>query len=53
VLKSSDGASLKRLCMQRGMKTLRDSAQERFLNGETSLEEALYGTQDEDRIEES
>lgn len=47
VLKSSDGASLKRLCIQRGMKTLRDSVHERLLNGETSLEEALYGTQDE------
>lgn len=48
VLKSSDGASLKRFCVQRGMKTLRDSAQERFLNGETSLEEALYAIQNED-----
>ncbi len=47
VLNSSDGASLKRLCMSRGMKTLRDSAQERFLQGDTSLEEALYGTQEE------
>jgi general secretion pathway protein E len=47
VLKSSDGASLKKMCVQRGMKTLRDSAQERFLNGETTLEEALYATQSE------
>ena len=47
VLKSSDGASLKKACVQRGLKTLRDSVQERLLNGETSLEEALYGTQDE------
>ena len=47
VLKSSDGASLKKMCVQRGMKTLRDSAQERFLNGETTLEEALYATQAE------
>jgi general secretion pathway protein E len=47
VLKSSDGASLKKLCIQRGMKTLRDNVHERLLNGETSLEEALYGTQDE------
>jgi general secretion pathway protein E len=45
VLRSSDGASLKKMCVQRGMKTLRDSAQERFLNGETTLEEALYMTQ--------
>lgn len=47
VLKSSDGASLKKMCIQRGMKTLSDSAQERFLNGETTLEEALYATQSE------
>ncbi|MES2614744.1 MAG: ATPase, T2SS/T4P/T4SS family [Bdellovibrionota bacterium] len=52
VLKSSDGASLKRLCMQRGMKTLRDSIHERLLNGETSLDEALHGTQDEGSTEE-
>ncbi|APJ05093.1 hypothetical protein AXG55_04915 [Silvanigrella aquatica] len=45
VLKSSDGASLKKMCVQRGMKTLSDSAQERFINGETTLEEALYATQ--------
>lgn len=48
VLKSSDGASLKRMCVQKGMKTLRDSVQERFLNGETSLEEALYASQSEE-----
>lgn len=53
VLKSSDGASLKKMCVQRGMKTLRDSALERLLNGETTLEEALYGTQDEGQSEES
>lgn len=47
VLKSSDGASLKKMCIQRGMKTLSDSAQERFINGETTLEEALYATQTE------
>lgn len=48
VLKSSDGASLKRMCIQKGMKTLRDSVQERFLNGETTLEEALYASQSEE-----
>ncbi|WGL59293.1 ATPase, T2SS/T4P/T4SS family [Pigmentibacter sp. JX0631] len=52
VLKSSDGASLKKMCVQRGMKTLRDSAHERFLNGETTLEEALYATQSEHEQEE-
>lgn len=50
VLKSSDGSSLKRLCVQRGMKTLRDSANERFLNGETTLEEALFATQNEGEV---
>jgi len=48
ILKSADGASLKRLCVQRGMRTLRESAQERFLNGETSLSEARYATQTEE-----
>ena len=52
VLKSSDGASLKKMCVQRGMKTLRDSAQERFINGETTLEEALYATQAEQEDQE-
>lgn len=45
VLKSVDGAGLRKVAMGRGMKTLRDSATERFLAGETSLEEALYATQ--------
>lgn len=45
ILKSLDGAGLRKLCMQRGMTTLRDSATERFLNGDTSLEEAVYATQ--------
>lgn len=48
VLKTSDGASLKRMCVQKGMKTLRDSVQERFLGGETTLEEALYASQSEE-----
>lgn len=45
ILKSIDGASLRKLCLSRGMTTLRDSAAERFTNGETSLEEAIYATQ--------
>lgn len=44
VIKSVDGAALMKLATSRGMSTLRDSATERFLNGETTLEEAL-GTQ--------
>ena len=51
VLKSSDGASLKKQCVAKGMKTLRDSVHERFLDGLTSLEEAMYGTQEEGATE--
>jgi general secretion pathway protein E len=48
VIKSSEGSGLRKLAMQKGMITLRDSAAERVLNGETSLEEALYATQMDD-----
>lgn len=45
VSKSVDGAGLRKIAMQRGMATLRDSAAERFLASETSLEEAIRSTQ--------
>lgn len=45
IVKSVDGAALRRIAMTRGMTTLRDSAVERFLNGETTLDEALHKTQ--------
>jgi general secretion pathway protein E len=45
IVKSVDGAALRKLAMTRGMATLRDSAAERFINGETTLEEALHKTQ--------
>jgi general secretion pathway protein E len=45
VIRSVDGSALRKLAISRGMTTLRDSAAERVLNGETSLEEALYATQ--------
>jgi type II secretory ATPase GspE/PulE/Tfp pilus assembly ATPase PilB-like protein len=45
VLKSVDGAGLRKIAMQHGMTTLRRSAAERVLAGETSLEEAIYATQ--------
>ena len=48
VIKSSEGSTLRKLAVSRGMITLRDSAAERVLNGETSLEEALYATQMDD-----
>ena len=38
ILKSVDGSSLRKIAMERGMTTLRDSAAERIINGETSLE---------------
>lgn len=44
ILTSSDGSALKKFCMDRGMKTLLDSARERFLNGETTLDEVIYAT---------
>jgi len=45
IVKSVDGAALRKIAMSRGMMTLRDSAAERFLNGETTLDEALNKTQ--------
>ncbi len=45
IMKSVDGAALRKVAMSRGMSTLRDSAAERFLFGETSLEEAIHATQ--------
>ena len=48
IVKSVDGAALRKIAMTRGMTTLRDSAAERFMNGETTLEEALQKTQVDD-----
>jgi len=45
IVKSVDGAALRKIAMSRGMTTLRDSAAERFINGETTLDEALHKTQ--------
>ncbi len=45
ILKSLDGNSLRKIALEHGMTTLRDSSAERFLAGETSLDEALYATQ--------
>jgi general secretion pathway protein E len=45
VIKSSEGSGLRKMAVQRGMITLRDSAAERVMHGETSLEEAIYATQ--------
>lgn len=48
ILKSPDGATLKKMLVGRGMKTLRDSAIDKFTQGLTSLEETLQATQMED-----
>jgi general secretion pathway protein E len=48
VLKSVDGAGLRKIAVAHGITTLRRSAAERVLAGETSLEEAIYATQMED-----
>lgn len=45
IVKSVDGAALRKIAMAKGMTTLRDSAAERFINGETTLDEALHKTQ--------
>ena len=45
ILKTVDGSVLRKLAISRGMTTLRDSAAERVLAGESSLDEALYATQ--------
>ena len=48
IVKSVDGAALRKIAVSRGMTSLRDSAAERFLNGETTLDEALHKTQVDD-----
>ncbi len=45
VLKSADGTGLKRLALQKGMMTLRDSAAQRFLSGMCSLSDSVSATQ--------
>lgn len=47
IIKSVDGSQLRKVAVQRGLITLRDSAAERVTNGETSLDEALHATQTE------
>jgi general secretion pathway protein E len=41
ILKSADGAGLKRIALQRGMTTLKESAAQRFLAGIVSLDDAI------------
>lgn len=48
LLASQDSKRIKRKALDKGMKTLRDSAVQKVLQGLTSLEEALTNTQTED-----
>ncbi|SME95438.1 type II secretion system ATPase GspE [Pseudobacteriovorax antillogorgiicola] len=48
ILKTQDSKSIKKLAVEKGMVTLRDSALQKVVNGETSLEEAIRKTQVDD-----
>jgi len=48
IVKSVDGAALRKIAVSKGMTSLRDSAAERFISGETTLDEALQKTQVDD-----
>lgn len=48
VMKSQDSNEIRKLSMEKGMKTLRQSAVQKVLEGLTSLEEAFQKTQSED-----
>ena len=48
LLQSQDSNRIKKKALEKGMKTLRDSAILKVLNGLTSLEEALANTQTDD-----
>jgi general secretion pathway protein E len=51
ILKSADGAGLKRLAVQKGMMTLRECAALRFLSGLTTLADTVSATQIESEEE--
>ena len=48
ILKTQDSKSIKKLAVEKGMVTLRDSALYKVLSGDTSLEEAIRKTQVDD-----
>ncbi len=48
IIRNVDATIIKKLGVEKGMKTLRDSAIQKVINGETSLEEALQTTQADD-----
>lgn len=48
ISQTQDGNTIKKMALEKGLKTLRDSALQKVVSGLTSLEEALHSTQDED-----
>ena len=48
LMESQDSNKIKKKCIERGMKTLRDSAMQKVVAGYTSLEEAIANTQTDD-----
>ena len=48
LMASQDSNKIKKKCIERGMKTLRDSAMQKVVAGLTSLEEAIANTQTDD-----
>ena len=48
LLRSQDSKAIKKIAVERGMKTLRDSAFQKVLQGLTSLDEAIQNTQTDD-----
>jgi len=50
ILKTQDGQTIKKAALEKGMKTLRDSALRKVIEGHTSLQEAIQKTQT-DQIE--
>ena len=48
VMKTQDGSALRRFAVKRGMRTLRESAVEKVLQGLTSVEEAVQKSQTEE-----
>ena len=48
ILKTQDSKSIKKLAVEKGMVTLRDSALHKVISGDTSLEEAIRKTQVDD-----
>jgi type II secretory ATPase GspE/PulE/Tfp pilus assembly ATPase PilB-like protein len=48
IIKSQDAKAIKRVAIERGMKTLRESAMAKVVAGLTSIDEAVQKTQTDD-----